>query len=80
MIYIFKASNEMGAYISTLGLLTYLLTHLLICPCNALVFYLKLVPGFRACFNMGSFFEPIFDRDRKVRIFLWTVPLMGLGC
>ena len=45
MAYIFLPSNEMEAYTSTLGLLALSL----ICPNNALVSYLKLVPGFRAC-------------------------------
>ena len=39
----------MEACTSTRGLLTYSLTQLLICPSNALVSHLKLVPGFWAC-------------------------------
>ena len=41
---IFKASNEIEAYTSTLSL--HWLTHWLTCPHNALVSHLKLVPGY----------------------------------
>ena len=34
--------------------LVYSLTDSLICPHNALVSHLKLVPGFRACFNKSN--------------------------
>ena len=40
----------MEAFTPFLGLLTYSLSHFRICPHNALVSYLKLVYGFRACF------------------------------
>ena len=39
----------MEAYTSTLSLLAYSL----ICPHNAFVFHLKLVPGFRACYILN---------------------------
>ena len=46
----------MEAFESSLGTVYSLIdSHSLICPHNALVFYLKLVPGFRACYNMPNF-------------------------
>ena len=39
--------NIIEAYTYILGLLTYLLTHSLICSHNALVSYMKLLPGFQ---------------------------------
>ena len=61
----------MEAYSPTLGLLTYLLTHSLICPHNALVSNLKIVPGFRAglLVSFASCHSYATDKLSKIQYF-----------
>ena len=83
---LFKASNEMDAYTSSLGLLTYLPTDWLICPHNSLDSHLKLVPGSRACFCIlrirGVIFiwlSTIISMRMNTTLWIWLITFLFNG-